>query len=435
MEQQQERRRGGDGVAVIKDAKYSDLTITLTGCDASFRVHKIYLAMASPVLEEMIDSLPPLRQNHLLLHEDAPSEAFHWLMRFVHRTDPPMESSRLALKVACLVGKYRVKELYPACLKWLEDILKKGTLLEVYNAAYLLRNSLLVTKCLQMLLTCAEEVLSSQQVCCLTEDALRHLLKQHLYVQSEAVILNAVLAWGRAQLRQQQGACGEELHQKIKHVLPHVRLLTLSTEEIVRWLVPSGVYSAEESQAILMHRTQTDGAPPLPETCSSLLTKRRCLDSYPMSRVRLPEATVSRGLLRPVLPLLLPGEAPPAQERVLVSGLRVDAAVVLQRVECRGVALREVRAAVRDATGRTLYTSAMAEAGEEGFDVPVALDPSKACIVTATLVHGEDCCFEAVHSFSVKAAGVLFTGEQHCLLPDGCDLYFWRLDHCLGVDL
>lgn len=240
---------------------------------------------------------------------------------------------------------------------------------------------------------------------------------------------------GRAQLPQQQRACGAELHHKIKHVLPHVRLLTLSTEEIVRWLVPSGVYSAEECQAILMHRTQTDGAPPLPETCSSLLTRRRCLDSYPMSRVRLPKDTATRCLLPPVLPLLLPGEAPPIQERVLVSGLRVDAAVVLQRVECRGAALREVRAAVRDAAGRTLYTANMAEAGEEGFDVPVALDPTQACTMTARLVHGDDCCHEAVHPFSVKAAGVLFTGEQHCVLPDGCDLYFWRLDHCFGVVL
>lgn len=234
---------------------------------------------------------------------------------------------------------------------------------------------------------------------------------------------------------QQQVARGAELHQKIKHVLPHVRLLTLSAEEIVREVVPSGVFSAEECQAILMHRTQTNGAPPLPETCSSLLTKRRCLDSYPLNRVRLPETASSKGLLRPVFPLLLPCEAAPAKERVLVSGLSVDAAVVLQRIECRGATLREVRAAVRDAAARTLYTATMPEDGEAAFDVPVALDPTKTCTVTARLVHSEDYCCEAVHPFSAKAAGVHFTGEQHCLLPDGCDLYFWRLDQCLSVDL
>lgn len=240
---------------------------------------------------------------------------------------------------------------------------------------------------------------------------------------------------GRAQLPQQQRACGTALHHRIKHLLPHVRLLTLSAEEIVRWLVPSGVYSPEECQAILMHRTQTSGAPPLPESCSPLLTRRRCLDTFPLSRVRLPGTAASQDLLLSTLPLLLTSEAATAQERVLVSGLSVDAAVVLQRVECRGAAVREVRAAVRDAAGRTLYTATMRGAGEEGFDVPVALDPTKACTVTARLVHCDDCCYEAVHPFSAEAAGVHFTGEQHAVLHDGCDLYFWRLDHCLSVDL
>ncbi|MPD02188.1 hypothetical protein E2C01_097752 [Portunus trituberculatus] len=113
-----------------------------------------------------------------------------------------MESNKLAVNVACLVGRYKVKALHPICLEccdvpsqWLDNILKRDTVLEVYNAAYILKNTLLVTKCLQLLLTCADQVLASPQVCCLAEDAFTFLLGHSLCVKSEAVILNAAIAW------------------------------------------------------------------------------------------------------------------------------------------------------------------------------------------------------------------------------------------------
>lgn len=219
---------------------------------------------------------------------------------------------------------------------------------------------------------------------------------------------------------QHNRTCGTALHHRIKNVLPHVRILTLTAEEIAQDVMSSGVYTPEEWQAILMHRTQTIGAPPLPETCSSLLTKRKSLDAFPLSQVHFPGA---RSL--PLLPI----EAAPNQERVLVSGLQVDASVVLQRVVGRGTGLREVTAAVRDTSGRNLYTAAMREGV---FEVPVALDPTKVCTITAK-VHGED-WYDAVQSFAFEAAGVQFKGE-HAALSEGYDLYFWRFDQCLRVDL
>uniref|UniRef100_A0A0N7ZDA2 BTB domain-containing protein n=1 Tax=Scylla olivacea TaxID=85551 RepID=A0A0N7ZDA2_SCYOL len=414
-EQEQQERKG---ISVIKNGKYSDLTITLAECSVSYKVHKIYLALASPVLEELIDALG--WGQELVLKEGSP-EAFHWLLRFIYGCEPPMESHKLALSVACLVGRYKVKALYPACLEWLDDILERDTLLEVYNAAYILKNTLLVTKCLQLLLTCADQVLASPQVCCLSEDALAFLLGHSLYIKSEAVILKAAIAWGREHLPPDQKASGAALHHRLRNILPHVRILTLTAEEIVKGLMASGVYSPEECQAILMHRTQTPGAPPLPETCCTLLTKRKSLDAFPLSHVRLPGAKNTP---------LLPGEPAPNQERVLVSGLRVDAPVVVQRVEGRGVLLREVTAAVKDTAGRTLYTAAMHEGV---FDVPVALDPEKVCTVTAK-VREDDWYYHTLYPFTAGAAGVHFKGE-HALLSEGCDLYFWRLDQCVRVEL
>ncbi|XP_045119869.1 BTB/POZ domain-containing protein 6-like [Portunus trituberculatus] len=411
-------QQGREGISVIKDGKYSDLTITLADCNVSYKVHKIYLALASSVLEALIDDL---RWGEELVLEEGSPEAFLWLLRFIYGCDPPMESNKLAVNVACLVGRYKVKALHPICLEWLDNILKRDTVLEVYNAAYILKNTLLVTKCLQLLLTCTDQVLASPQVCCLAEDAFTFLLGHSLCVKSEAVILNAAIAWGRERLPADQKASGAALHHKLRNVLPHVRILTLSAEEIVQGVMASGVYSPEECQAILMHRTQTAGAPPLPETCCTLLTKRKSLDAFPLSHVRLPGSRNST---------LLPGELAPNQELVLVSGLRVDAPVVLQRVEGRGVLLREVTAAVKDTAGRTLYTAAMHEGV---FDVPVALDPDKVCTLMAK-IREDEWYYHALYPFTAGAAGVHFNGE-HAFLSEGCDLYFWRLDQYVRVDL
>ena len=225
---------------------------------------------------------------------------------------------------------------------------------------------------------------------------------------------------GRAQPPQHHNICGPPLHYRIQGVLPYVRILTLTAEEIVQYVMSSGVYSPEECKAIFMHKTQTTGGPPLPETCSSLLTKRKCFDAFPLSRVLLPTAKNAP---------FVPNTMTYNKERVLVSGLRVDASVLVQRVEGRGVGLMEVTAAVRDTAGQTLYTAAMHEGV---FEVPVVLDPSKVCTVTAKV--RKDDWYDALHSFDAEAAGVHFTGE-HTLLSEGCYLYFWRIDRFLCVDL
>lgn len=406
------------GIAVTKDGKYSDLTIHLSECNASYKVHKICLALASPVLEELVDALG--RGQELVLQEGSP-EAFHWLLRFIYSCNPPMESGKLAISVACLVGRYQVKELYTPCFDWLDDILGRDTVLEVYNAAYALKNKLLITKCLQLFLTCADQVLASPQVCCLTEDALTFLLGQTLYVKSEAVILNAAIAWGREHLPPEEKGSGAALHHRLRRVLPHVRILTLSAKEIVQNVMTSGVYNAEECKTILMHKAQASDAPPLPETCCKLLTKRKSFDTLLLSHVRLPGARNTD---------LLPGEPALNQECVVVSGLRVDAPVVVQRMEGRGVLLEEVTATVKDTAGHTLYSAAMHD-GE--FDVPVALDPDKVCTITAK-VREDKWYYHALYPFTTGAAGTHFRGE-HALLAAGCTLYFWRLDQCIDVDL
>ena len=226
---------------------------------------------------------------------------------------------------------------------------------------------------------------------------------------------------GREHLPLEQQGNGVALHHKLRSVLPHVRILTLTTDEIVQSVIANGVYSPEECQAILMHKTQTPGAPPLPETCCTLLTKRKPLEAFPLSHVRLPG---SRNVP------LLPGEPEPNQERVLVSGLRVDAPVVVQRVEGRGVFLREVTATVKDTAGRILYTAAM---HESVFDVPLALEPDKVCTIAGKVCENE-WYHHTLYPFAASAAGVYFKGDQ-VLLPEGCDLYFWRLDQYVHVDL
>ncbi|XP_071519557.1 BTB/POZ domain-containing protein 6-like isoform X2 [Panulirus ornatus] len=400
--------------SLLSSSNFSDLTIKFLSKKLSIKVHRLVLAMTSEVFEEMLLSSSSVCEFQELVLPDDPPEGFMWLLRYMYcgHTDLPCEM--IALQVSHLANKYKIEAPYAICSKFLLRNLNRGNLLEFYNAAVLLHNHDLLRICLQMLRMCHCEVLSSQQVCRMSLEALKHLLTQRLFLPSEVVIFRAAVTWGNAQLST-HGMVNTpaNLRQEVAELLPLVRFLTMSCDEFVRHVLPSGVLTQEECTNILMNIEPSENAPSLPSVCSTIRQKRERFDSSDIKCTQLPT-------------VLNPGKSCKVQmneEQTLISNLKTSKTIHIQKVWCECQRF-DFTATVVDAAGEMLEFVQSSKKSKE-FERPVTLGPSMACKIT---VNAAGLWYSELHPFKVQQDDVLLEGEHVHVYGKSPKIYYWFSD-------
>ncbi|XP_076060389.1 BTB/POZ domain-containing protein 6-like isoform X2 [Oratosquilla oratoria] len=198
---------------------HTDLDIILPEYNESLKVHRIVLAMSSPVFESML--MGPLAvRNELKLYGDS-SQAIHKLLDHMYMDDMDLESVELALEVYAAAHKYQLEAAMNCCSQMLHDS--------------------------------PDDVMSAKCVNFLKKETLKNLLQeQNLTVTSEVVLLNAVIDWGKAQLqRRGEEYSGSALREEIEDLLKEVRFLTISCEEFIDKVIDTEVLSHTECINIL----------------------------------------------------------------------------------------------------------------------------------------------------------------------------------------
>ncbi|XP_064083017.1 BTB/POZ domain-containing protein 3-like isoform X2 [Macrobrachium nipponense] len=217
-----------------------------------FIVHRLILAMSSPVFEAMFYG--PMAEKADLTLPDDPPEAFVFLMGYIYKGNASLPNVDMAVMVYKLANKYQMSSLFSVCSEYLQSRVDLNNLALVYEMSFLYEDSELKQKC-RKVVSESREILSSPGVGQLTVQCMEDLLQQELPVQSEVAVFEGLLQWGTLQSGNSSTSakCPKGLRQEIETLLPHIRFLTMTLDDFVEHVMPSGVLTPEESNAIMMN--------------------------------------------------------------------------------------------------------------------------------------------------------------------------------------
>ncbi|XP_063592918.1 BTB/POZ domain-containing protein 6-like isoform X2 [Penaeus indicus] len=255
-----------------KSGQLSDLTVTFPGDTRTIKVHRLVLAMSSPVLKTLLED--PLENNVFVRPEDPP-EAFEWLLDHIYQDKSKLPEVSVAVQVYQLASRYKMDSLCRMCSEFLLEKVNVKNFPFVYNTAVFLQDTKLLEKCSLVLAPSSDQIMSSQDIGVMNADALTKLL-QHpsLSVSSETLAYKALIKWGRSKLADQSP---ESLRQAVKEFLPLVRFRAMTTDEFVEHVLPSEVLNNDECVKLLKTIKGVTNVSPDVAPCE-ISEKRPCLE-------------------------------------------------------------------------------------------------------------------------------------------------------------
>lgn len=246
---------------LLASGTLSDVTLTVGREGKQFRVHRLILAMRSPVFEDMLLLNTTSKSSVVTLKEDSPS-AFYWLLNHIYADKSDINNIDLALQVLSLADKYMVASAYDISIKFLQNAVKRNNVLKIYKYVVHLfpDNESLRNLCSRVFRDNGNAVLVSPALLELTPETIGQLLEEPLRITSEIVIFKALVKWGQAQLKLQgKPSTTSGLRQEISQFLPLVRFFTMTSEEFVQSVVTSDVLTPDESVFILKSIANPEG--------------------------------------------------------------------------------------------------------------------------------------------------------------------------------
>ncbi|XP_066982134.1 uncharacterized protein [Macrobrachium rosenbergii] len=170
-------------------------------------------------------------------------------------------------------------------VKYLQVNLYARNLPLIMDTAMLHEDKTLLEKCSEIISKTADDVFSSSYLGQINRMSLEHLLQHHFAVRTEVTVFKGLVYWGKAQLNSDvKEADGVLVRKEIEELLPYIRFLTMTLDEFVKYVMPTGVINAEECNSILMNIKQIPGIP-VPPICSKKRKIRKdCVTSRKRSR-------------------------------------------------------------------------------------------------------------------------------------------------------
>ncbi|XP_076049823.1 BTB/POZ domain-containing protein 6-like [Oratosquilla oratoria] len=221
-------------------SKLSDLDIFFPDDEEPIKVHSLILSTNSPVFFAMLNG--PQAPDKLTLPED-PRHSFQKLLDHMYLDRVDLESVEEALKVYALAHKYEIESTKKECVKYIASNVKAETMPAVLETSVLYEDAAVKKKCKEILDRDPDAVMLPETVSRLSKKTLRALLTDKtLAFSSEAVPFRGLIAWGKAQLGQQEEPSGSALREEIgDDLLREVRFLDMFQDEFVDNVVGTDV--------------------------------------------------------------------------------------------------------------------------------------------------------------------------------------------------
>ncbi|KAG8223255.1 hypothetical protein J437_LFUL001531 [Ladona fulva] len=238
----------------------------------TFQCHKLFLAIASPVFDAMFFGGMAEKDVPIPILDVQP-EAFRALLEYIYTDGINLQSFDQACELCYAAKKYMLPYLVEECTKFLWRDLHPRNACRAYEFAKLFEEPVLMEKCLEIMCSETQAVLSDPSFEEAEHSTLVTLLEQeNLAVTSELILFEAVTRWaGRECQRRGLTPSGENLRTVLgSEPLRLLRLLTLTPSQLASGPAISTLLTRDEAFALLLEASAPRESADLPEgLCTS----------------------------------------------------------------------------------------------------------------------------------------------------------------------
>jgi len=239
-----------------------------------FHIHKMFLAMASPVFEAMFyGGLAETKREIKIL--DVQPDAFSAMLEYIYTDQIHLTSFELVCDICYAAKKYMLPDLVEECTKFLwRDLYPRNACL-AYEFAKLFEEPVLLDKSLQLMTQQTVEVMSEPTWEDVEHGTLKIMLDNDFSSAPEILLFDGVNRWaGRECERRGEEVSAEKKRSILGEVLFLIRYLTLTAAEFAAGPAQSGLLTQQESFAILMN-ISCPGSWDLPKHMNEILEARK----------------------------------------------------------------------------------------------------------------------------------------------------------------
>lgn len=265
------------GKFLLETAQWSDCQFVV-GTEPHqqlFSVHKLFLAMSSPVFEAMFFGGMPEKDEPIPILDVQP-EAFKALLEYIYTDEINLQSFDQACELCYVAKKYMIPHVVEECTKYLWGDLFPKNACRAYEFARLFEEPVLMEKCLRIICSETEAVLREGSFEDIEVSTLETILDQEeLSINSELELFEAVQRWAAAECSR-RGVDIKSMRNVLGSAIGKIRFLTLTPAEFAEGPALSPLLTKDESFAILMNiSSKTATKVPLPESFSMCSVPRK----------------------------------------------------------------------------------------------------------------------------------------------------------------
>ncbi|XP_014257041.1 uncharacterized protein LOC106670889 [Cimex lectularius] len=261
--------------------------ITLTVSDGQniemFRGHSVFLMMASPVFERMLEGGFKESSFHIYI-DDVNTDVFRSFLEFIYFDAVELKSFYEACELYKLGHKYLVVPLQEYCLSYIRQNLNVGTACTGYELADIYDLMDIKRACRQIMLSNTSEVMSHPAFLCVKERTIHSLLEEANLNISEITLFKYVEAWIKAEMnRRGMSNADEEAMKRMigETIIPKFHFFDMTLKEFTDGPCKSGLLTVEQRLAVFENMA-SENASPLPEGFTKQRRKRKntLVESY-----------------------------------------------------------------------------------------------------------------------------------------------------------
>lgn len=262
------------GNYILETEQWVDCTFIVG--EETVKAHKLILAMSSPVFEAMFFGEMAEKNGPIPIIDVRP-EVFKALLQYIYTDNVKLGSSEIAYELCYCAKKYMFPFLVEECMKFILSDLSPDKVCRIYEFTKLFEKPMLMEKCLQMIRSKTDIVLSEPSFEEINFETLVTILEQtKLNIYSENQLISAVERWARFKCIKSgvDPEDGEALRSVIGNALTKIRFLSLTPPEFVQGPARSSLLKENEAFDILKNISSNEKNLPMPEGFSTSVQTR-----------------------------------------------------------------------------------------------------------------------------------------------------------------
>ncbi|XP_023210654.1 BTB/POZ domain-containing protein 6-A-like [Centruroides sculpturatus] len=237
---------------LLTTKELSDITLIVGENKKSFLSHKLLLSIYSEVFCNMIYG-SVLNDKYKIILSDDDSTAVDIFLKHIYVDEITLNSISETISALRFAHKYKVTSLKKICVTYLNNHLCQDYIFEIYEIAKDINEEPLRETCWRFIKDDISEVIKNKKLLTVKFETMLDIVsKDDLKLESELDMYNAVVAWGRKQIEDNDI---KKLLEKVSPLIQQVRFISMTYCELLGSPSTDGLLTKNELFEIVRRKS------------------------------------------------------------------------------------------------------------------------------------------------------------------------------------